>query len=776
MTAVNRLFIGALLALLFSALFPGKVHAQTPLRVALLAVDGDARVNDVISKLSAAGLTDVTPIDVATGTPTLTDLQPYDVIFTWSNSAYADSGSLGDVLADYVDHGGGVVQALFSFDPNTPLDGRWRAEAYEPFSISTTHRAMFLTLDATQAGHPILDGVSSFNGGGFSFHGNVQPQGCADVVARWSNGRPLVAARVGPNGGRVIGLNFYPPSNQAGNPDFWVASTHGGILMANALRYAASPVPTPSTSDGPTVALLVADGQAHANDVKCKLQNLNLFSRVDTIDVQATTPPLPTLLNYDALLTWTNSSYNNAAGLGDVLAAYVDQNRGVVQSPFSFSVPSTPLLGGSWQANGYRPLAEASPVTGNGLTLVPLAPGHAVLSGVSNFHGGTGSHHGGSVTPDGAPQVIAAWSDGSPLVALGTADSGGRLVGLNMYPPSSDVGGNFWNSASDGARLIANTLLFAANHFPTANAGADQVIEATSATGVSFTLNATGTDLDGDALTFSWSGAASATGQSVTLDVPPPAAPSQSQQYVVNLRVIDGHGGEAIDSVVLTVTDHTGPVLHGVPNGIVSVEATSSSGATVTFGPMTATDAVDGTTPVVCSPASGSVFPVRDTTVTCSSTDSRGNSSSSSFTVRVTAASTSTAGKAFGYGLIRDAEHHYEFVFAAIEKPSGREEGGLVLTVKSEHRGRKSRPRNDHFLAKTLQSVTFSQESSVLFSGTGRWNGAANYRYEVSAVNKSKLNRRYRDVVRITIKAPGGAVVAHVDGVLSAGDIQVWTK
>ena len=99
-----------------------------------------------------------------------------------------------------------------------------------------------------------------------------------------------------------------------------------------------------------------------------------------------------------------------------------------------------------------------------------------------------------------------------------------------------------------------------------------------------------------------------------------------------------------------------------------------------------------------------------------------------------------------------------------------------MLTVKSEHRGRKVRPRNDHFLAKTVDSVTFSEGSTVLFTGTGRWNGAAGYRYEVSAINKGKSNRRYRDGVRITIKAPGGAVVAHVDGILSGGEIQVWTR
>ena len=37
----------------------------------------------------------------------------------------------------------------------------------------------------------------------------------------------------------------------------------------------------------------------------------------------------------------------------------------------------------------------------------------------------------------------------------------GRIVGLNMYPPSSDAVAGGWNAATAGARLMANALLFA---------------------------------------------------------------------------------------------------------------------------------------------------------------------------------------------------------------------------------------------------------------------------------------------------------------------------
>jgi hypothetical protein len=68
----------------------------------------------------------------------------------------------------------------------------------------------------------------------------------------------------------------------------------------------------------------------------------------------------------------------------------------------------------------------------------------------------------------------------------------------------------------------------------------------------------------------------------------------------------------------------------------VTVTTTDPSGANVDYGAATATDTVDGTLTPTCAPASGSLFPVGTTTVTCSATDSHGNTGSASFAVTVT--------------------------------------------------------------------------------------------------------------------------------------------
>ena len=70
-------------------------------------------------------------------------------------------------------------------------------------------------------------------------------------------------------------------------------------------------------------------------------------------------------------------------------------------------------------------------------------------------------------------------------------------------------------------------------------------------------------------------------------------------------------------------------------NGI-SVVATSSSGAAVAYTLPTAKDLFNAPIPVTCAPASGSTFPVGTNPVSCSATDSYGNTGSSSFSITVT--------------------------------------------------------------------------------------------------------------------------------------------
>ena len=94
--------------------------------------------------------------------------------------------------------------------------------------------------------------------------------------------------------------------------------------------------------------------------------------------------------------------------------------------------------------------------------------------------------------------LVAEWSNGQPLVGS-TDDQPGRCAGLNFFPPSSDVNNVGWVSSTDGARLMADALLWSGRIPPTIqNAPVDQVLPPGAT--ATFKVLATGTP----PLTYQW--------------------------------------------------------------------------------------------------------------------------------------------------------------------------------------------------------------------------------------------------------------------------------
>jgi HYR domain len=103
----------------------------------------------------------------------------------------------------------------------------------------------------------------------------------------------------------------------------------------------------------------------------------------------------------------------------------------------------------------------------------------------------------------------------------------------------------------------------------------------------------------------------------------------------VNCSATDGAGNTAHGSFTVTITDNSPPTFSGTP-GDRQVEANGPGGSIVTYTKPTATDTVEGPIATVnCAPASGSLFPLGTTTVTCSASDSHGNVGHASFNIRV---------------------------------------------------------------------------------------------------------------------------------------------
>jgi hypothetical protein len=99
-----------------------------------------------------------------------------------------------------------------------------------------------------------------------------------------------------------------------------------------------------------------------------------------------------------------------------------------------------------------------------------------------------------------------------------------------------------------------------------------------------------------------------------------PTTPLQVPLDGTGVRARDGNGPDQ-RAPTLKVSDLT-------------AEATSKDGATVRYS-VTAVDDVDGQVPVDCQPASGNLFPLGVTRVSCTASDRSGNSANDGFAVTV---------------------------------------------------------------------------------------------------------------------------------------------
>lgn len=233
-------------------------------RVAVLGSPGSPSWNnDVQAKLQSTGrFTQVDIVNIATTTPTLAQLQQYRAVLVYTDSpGIANPATFGDTLADYVDAGGGVVTAVFA-DASIPIQGRFNADNYWVIQPTGQQQGTTETIGTIYVPtSPLLAGVATFNGGTSSYRpssSNLHPS--AVRIADWTGGGtiPLVATRV-INGRNRVDLGFFPPSIDA-RGDFWVSSTDGAKLMANALVYvgaAAQPQVVP-TLDAYALVLLAA--------------------------------------------------------------------------------------------------------------------------------------------------------------------------------------------------------------------------------------------------------------------------------------------------------------------------------------------------------------------------------------------------------------------------------------------------------------------------------------------------------------------------------------
>lgn len=124
----------------------------------------------------------------------------------------------------------------------------------------------------------------------------------------------------------------------------------------------------------------------------------------------------------------------------------------------------------------------------------------------------------------------------------------------------------------------------------------------------------------------------------VSGNLPVTCSPASGSTFALGVTTVtcqatDAAGNTGTATFTIEVQDQTKPTVT-VPADI-TAEATGPNGATVSYMGVTATDDVDGPLTATCNKASGTVFPLGTTTVTCSATDKAGNVGDNTFTVTV---------------------------------------------------------------------------------------------------------------------------------------------
>jgi autotransporter-associated beta strand protein len=203
--------------------------------------------------------------------------------------------------------------------------------------------------------------------------------------------------------------------------------------------------------------------------------------------------------------------------------------------------------------------------------------------------------------------TIASGIAGTSHTDTGAATTGGTYY----YKVSSN------NATGTGPGSAPAAIVLPDTTPPVLPALNNLVIEATGPAGAAASFSATATDAVDGAVSISYSPASGAT--------------FPLGESTVTASATDAAGNNASTSFTVTVRDTTPPVITTPGN----IYRTSFSGAVPVVFNTTATDVVSGSRPTLCTPASGSVFPVGTTTVTVSSADAAGNTATTTFEVTV---------------------------------------------------------------------------------------------------------------------------------------------
>jgi len=351
--------------------------------------------------------------DARVGTPSLSQLQHYDVVVTWSNYVYYDPVAMGDVLADYVDTGGKVLTMMFAMGSHGwQMQGRFADEGYSPITGGTIDFSI-AELGSYDPGHFLMRGVSAVSD--YYRLQDTQLTPGSRWVARWTDGDLLAAVK---ECGKVAAIAGY-----IGDYKLWTGDMY--TLVHNAIQWLT----------GKTAVLAVgSDIASSITDILASLKSDPAMGPIHFADAQSGTPPLELLQYYPVVLTWSNYMYNDPVAMGDVLADYVDSGGKALTAMFSMGTHGFAMEGRFMDWN-YCPIT-GSAIDYSYADLGTYDPDHPIMqgvSGVSSFYRLDGS----SLSPDSTE--VARWTDGDLLVATKNDRSAAAIAAYLGFSWTGDL-------------------------------------------------------------------------------------------------------------------------------------------------------------------------------------------------------------------------------------------------------------------------------------------------------------------------------------------------
>ena len=506
-----KIFSSKYLVLFFlTLLLSGKLIAQTK-KIMIIHTEPIEFISDVnnlkTKLLNTNKFNSVDIFDAKTGTPTLSNLLNYDAVLITSDLSYADPVSLGNVIADYIDAGGGVVNSLYSENSprewivpgwgdvgiNLDLSSRFYTKNYNLFSIQpyTWGSPQNLGFKKIISSHPILNGVNTFSGGEASYTSDGIPTltSGSSVIASWSNDWPLVIVNddIGSSHVKRVDLNFYAIVISDGIDRSlsgwfnggWDASSDGALLIANSLLYVcnglntdpsfANPGPinvcinasyylNPSTTNGSfstlsaTIATVNASG--YVTGVSEGTTTVSLVTEGGTVTATVTVAATSTL----AAITDGLASYkfnNNPQGPIGGIINYVGYNG------FDYSSQTRPINTGFYRASIQSGNEAGCPYefyifrcTTCGTVPEYTTRPQGTLSGNTILPGSPGQlTYTSSNSPAGGPFTIVYQASGASPITINNISS---TVAFNVVTPTTTTSYNLISVTDENTKATTD--------------------------------------------------------------------------------------------------------------------------------------------------------------------------------------------------------------------------------------------------------------------------------------------------------------------------------